>query len=207
MRPMRAKVCGLTRAEDAKLALSCGADWLGFVHCAESPRHCVELEALAPLAGGRGVLVIVSDDVDQTLQLLRITSLARVQPYFSEGVRTEGVRRLRAAGYEVFLPWPDIEGQAKVAADLYIWETPRAQTGVHGGSGQAHAAVFPPPGPFLLAGGIDAETIRSRLNALSPDLLKNLRGFDASSRLESSPGVKDADRLRHFVNQVHAHAV
>jgi phosphoribosylanthranilate isomerase len=204
---MRAKVCGLTRAEDVAVARSAGADLIGFVHYPQSPRHCDALTTLAPLAGSAGVLVMVAEQPDDILQQLRQLPLTRVQPYLPDACRADGVRALQAAGYEVLLPWPDVPDQAPIPADLYIWETARAQTGVHGGSGQAHAAAHPPPGPYLLAGGMDADAIASRVAQLPTEDLKHLAGFDAASRLESSPGIKDAHRLNQFVSKVHDYAL
>lgn len=202
-----AKVCGLTRADDVARALDAGADLLGFVHHPSSPRHCTDVSALARMAGTRGVLVMVAEDADEILALLPATSIRRVQPYLPAASRRAGVARLRDHGYEILLPWPDAPDQPVVDADLYIWETAPAQTGVHGGSGQAHAAAFPPPGPFLLAGGIDAENVDRRAAQLRSPELKNLRGFDAASRLESGPGIKDPTRLERFVKKVHDHAI
>jgi len=52
------KVCGLTGAADARHALDCGADLLGFVVHPPSPRHCADLVALLatpPEASGEGL--------------------------------------------------------------------------------------------------------------------------------------------------------
>lgn len=205
MTRMLAKVCGLTRAVDVEYAQNAGADLLGFVHYKQSPRHCHDLDELAPLAGDAGVLVIVGDDATHILQVLERTPLTRVQPYLPMSIREEAVRTLRTNGYEILLPWPDAPNNPSIEADLYIWETSRKQTGVHGGSGQAHAATYPPPGRFLLAGGMDAETLKARANAIDPRL--PLRGFDAASRLEASPGIKDHDKLNEFVRKAHTYAV
>ena len=207
MTAMLAKVCGLTRAIDVACALEAGADLIGFVHHPDSPRHCAALTELAPLAGDAGVLVMVADSAEAILAVLETTRLKRVQPYLQASVRAEAVQTLQAAGYQVLLPWPDIEGQPQVDAALYVWETPKTATGVHGGSGQTHAAAFPPPGPFLLAGGIDAHNLALRAQQLAPETAARLRGFDAASRLESAPGIKDQHRLNQFVNKAHAYAL
>lgn len=207
MTPMLAKVCGLTRAIDVSLASEAGADLIGFVHHPDSPRHCAALTELAPLAGDAGVLVKVADTVADILAVLQTTPLKRVQPYLPASARAEAVQTLQAAGYQVLLPWPDIDGQPPVVADLYLWETPKAATGVHGGSGQTHAATYPPPGPFLLAGGLYADNLALRAQHLAPETAARLRGFDAASRLESAPGIKDPNRLNQFVRKAHAYVL
>ena len=207
MTRMMAKVCGLTHTTDLARAQAVGADLLGFVFHPESPRHCQDLLQLAPQAGDRGVLVTVADTLAPILALLAQTPLQRVQPYLPADVRAAAVHELRAAGYQVLLPWYDAPDQPHIDAELYIWETAQGDTGVHGGSGQAHSGRYPPPGPFLLAGGMSAETVAARADALDPIARSALRGFDAASRLESTPGRKDLDRLNAFVNEVHRYAV
>jgi phosphoribosylanthranilate isomerase len=198
-----AKVCGLTTAADARHALACGADLLGFVVHPPSPRHCARVaEACAP-APDRAVLVMVGDDADAMMQAARAAGIRRIQPHASEAGRGEVVAKLRAAGFFILLPWADRPGQAVIDADLYLWEPDPAATGVAGGSGQAHAMAFPPPGPFLLAGGLDASNLADRHRAIPAAARADLRGFDAASRLEAAPGTKDPAKVRAFVAAAH----
>jgi phosphoribosylanthranilate isomerase len=75
---------------------------------------------------------------------------------------------------------------------------------VPGGSGQAHQAQHPPPGLFLLAGGLDAGNLAERLAALPANAQRHLAGVDAASRLESTPGRKDPDKVRAFLETARA---
>ena len=103
--------------------------------------------------------------------------------------------RLRERGLRVLLPWPDEPDQEPLAADLYLWESSPRATGLLGGSGQGHAMNFPPPGPFLLGGGLSGPVLRGRLRAMPPGLRAACRGFDAASGLER-PGIRGKDRTR-----------
>ena len=197
-----AKVCGLTTADDAAFAAAQGADLLGFVRHPASPRHCADL-SVAGAHLDRAVLVMVAESAEAVLEMARLHGLCRVQPYLPPAVREAGVARLRAAGLFVLLPWPDEPGQRAIPADLYLWEPSPAQTGVAGGSGQAHAGAFPPPGPFLLAGGLDGANLAARASGLPPSLRSRLKGFDAASRLEATPGRKDPARVRSFITAAH----
>ncbi len=198
-----AKVCGLIRAEDAAFAAAQGADLLGFVSHPPSPRHCADLSMAGPYLD-RAVLVQVAEQSEIILATAQRFGFRRVQPYLPAAVRESGVRSLRAAGLFVLLPWSDEAGQAPIAADLYVWETSAAATGVLGGSGQGHAMAFPPPGRFLLAGGMDATNLRDRVIALPPPLQVQICGVDAASRLESSPGAKDSTKVSAFIRTAHA---
>ena len=76
------KVCGLTNVEDAVIALSAGADWLGFVVHAESPRAIEPSRAADIVAAlGRGVVVAVVADAgpDEALAIARRVGAARLQ--------------------------------------------------------------------------------------------------------------------------------
>jgi len=196
-----AKICGLARAEDAAFAAEQGADLLGFVCHPPSPRHCADLTMAQPFLE-RAVLVMVADRTETILAAARRHGFRRVQPYLPPAEREGGVALLRVAGLFVLLPWADEPGQAQLPADLYLWEPGAAQTGVPGGSGQGHAMAFPPPGPFLLAGGLDGANLMARAAALPPAARPSLRGFDAASRLEASPGRKDPASMAAFVAAV-----
>lgn len=198
-----AKVCGLVRAGDVAFAASEGADLLGFVSHPPSPRHCADLSVAEPYLD-RAVLVQVADGAEAVLALARRHGFRKVQPYLPAAVREAGVRALREAGFYVLLPWADEAGQGPVPADLYLWETPAAATGVAGGSGQGHAMAFPPPGDFLLAGGLDASNLREPVRSLPPPLRARCRGVDAASRLEASPGVKDPAKVAAYLRTAHA---
>ncbi|WP_243286186.1 phosphoribosylanthranilate isomerase [Geothrix terrae] len=196
-----AKVCGLVQAEDAAFAAGQGADLLGFVCHPPSPRHCADLSVAGPFLGW-AVLVMVADHVETMLEMARRHGFRRVQPYLPASGRERGVASLREAGLAVLLPWADEPGQVPIPADLYLWEPSAMQTGVAGGSGQGHAMAFPPPGPYLLAGGLDGANLPGRAAALPPLARAALRGFDAASRLEAGPGRKDPAKVAAFVTAV-----
>ena len=197
-----ATVCGLTHPDDVAQAAGQGADLLGFVCHPPSPRHCADLTVAAPFLD-RAVLVMVADDAATILAEARRHGFRKVQPHLPRAVREAGVQLLRAAGLFVLLPWADEPGQIPLAADLYLWEPSPAATGVPGGSGQAHAMGFPPPGAFLLAGGLDGDTLLARVAALPLEARTHLAGADAASRLEAAPGRKDPSKVAAFTHCVH----
>jgi phosphoribosylanthranilate isomerase len=64
--------------------------------------------------------------------------------------------------------------------------------------------AFPPPGPFLLAGGLGAGVLAARAALLPPIAHPLLRGFDAASGLEAAPGRKDPHKVEAFIRTAHA---
>jgi len=191
------KVCGLTTAADAVFAAAAGADLLGFVVHPPSPRHCADLGQAVAAVRERAVLVKVADDPADLARTADRAGLRRIQPHGRR--RAEVAAALQRAGFEVLLPWLDQPGQEPLEGCLYVWEPGPAHTGVEGGSGQANPLAHPPPGPFLLAGGLDGGNLADRLAALPAAARSNLRGFDAASRLERAPGLKDETKVRVFL--------
>lgn len=194
---MKAKVCGLTTPDDVRSVLASGADFLGFLNHPASPRHCAD-RGLPRLAGERAVLVAVAEDARDIVDWARFCGASWVQPYLPD---RSGLEILRAQGLRILLPWPDEPGQEEAKADLYLWETGARATGVLGGSGMGHAMAHPPPGPFLLGGGLDGSLLGERFKALPGH--PECRGFDAASRLERAPGRKDPGRVERFVRAAH----
>ena len=196
---MKVKVCGLTNAGDATFAAAEGADFLGFVVHPPSPRHCANLAEAAREVRDRAVLVTVADDAEVILRMASAAGIWKVQPHVSVDHRHKVIQRLKSEGYFILLPWIDAKDQATTPADLYVWESNPKATGLAGGSGRTHTMTFPPPGAFLLAGGLDADNLRERTALCSAEARIHLQGFDAASRLEHSPGLKDQMKVRAYI--------
>lgn len=196
------KVCGLTRADDARHALACGADWLGFIVKGESPRGCDPDAAGAILAevGGVGVAVMVSPTPDEALALAQRAGAARVQ-----------LHRVDPRAWPTDFPLPctfalgvtpegGIVGTEPASNHLLLLDTSSGRQA--GGTGRtwpwAVARDLVARRPVLLAGGLSGDNVTEALRTLHPF------GVDASSSLEVAPGRKDPDRVRRFVEAVRA---
>jgi indole-3-glycerol phosphate synthase/phosphoribosylanthranilate isomerase len=195
------KVCGITRAQDARLAASLGADLLGFV-LAPSPRRA-QPALLAELAGLRVPKVGVVTDAAgaaQARELLEAGLLDALQlhgeerpedclaagfPYFKALRLREPADAERAGEY----------GCPRVLADAWSAEA-------RGGTGrrvpEELVAGLSAQGPLWLAGGLGPDNIRQVLRRWRPELV------DASSRLEASPGVKDPTLMEKFFAEIAA---
>jgi phosphoribosylanthranilate isomerase len=195
------KVCGLTRTEDAAWALACGADWLGFVLHAASPRAIAPANAraiLAALPGAVGVAVIVGATPAEALALARAAGAARVQ-----------LHRVDAATWPADFPLPcafavgvgeDGALRAEVPPVPHLVLLDTAHGVLAGGTGRSFpwtaARTLASNRDVMLAGGLDGDNVADALRAARPF------GVDAASRLESAPGIKDRERVRRFVAAV-----
>jgi phosphoribosylanthranilate isomerase len=187
------KICGLRDAATAAAAVQAGAGAVGFVF-AESPRRVTPGEARAAATG-------LPRDVLRVAVMLHPTQdeWHRVLEEFGPDVL-----QTDAADFECLdvppevVRWPVIrEGAvARKVPEIFVYE------GARSGSGEtvdwARAAEFGRRGRMILAGGLSADNVGAAIRAASP------WGVDASSAVESVPGVKDVALMRRFIGAVRA---
>ena len=198
------KICGITRVEDARHAVSAGADWIGFVLQGESPRRISAARARAIVdALGEVVTVgvMVTPTPDEALLLAREAGVTRIQLH---GV--DPASWPREFPLPVAFAVPVAEDGAMMSAlprpsDLVLLDTAHAR--LAGGTGRTFpwfvAATVAAEFSVMVAGGLDHANVVAMLEEVGP------WGVDASSRLESAPGVKDAARVQRFIDAVREH--
>jgi phosphoribosylanthranilate isomerase len=213
------KICGLTNAEDLRLARDSGADFFGLViEAPASPRSLRVDEAccLAELAATQAVAVCVSDDIDFLLRLVNTMRPRALQLHTV--LNADDRRRLREVApiwQVVSLPPAGGDDPHLITAvsqtigdavnegvEMIVLDT--ARNGRSGGTGLvsdwtlAARIVAKTPVPVLLAGGIGPENACQALAEVKP------AGLDSSSRLERSPGRKDPHRVRQLIAALQA---
>lgn len=190
------KVCGLGTHADVEVAIEAGADAVGFVWYPPSPRH-LELDDIRELAAHATVpTVLVTAGIDSATLLAAAskTGVDAVQPHgVAAAVSVAAARRVGLGVIHPVSAGDDIE--AIRGDDLLLVDTPDPE--MVGGSGEVFdwdvAADL--ERPFLLAGGLTPTNVAEAVERVRPF------GVDASSGLESSPGVKSADLIRRFVEE------
>lgn len=197
-----AKVCGLRDEAGVAAAAAAGADLAGFVVSSpgsprsQGPEEAAPLVAAAHAAGLRTVLVTTHPDAADVAGWASRLGVDWVQSHRADPAV------LRAAGHRVL--WA-MAAEAPVPADVegLVLDTPSVH-GV-GGSGAVHdweksrrVVASERDRMALVAGGLAADNVADALAATGA------WGADASSRLESRPGVKDADAVRAYVRAAHA---
>lgn len=210
-RPL-AKVCGVRTSQDLAAATAAGADLVGLVvGSPDSPRNLAPLAAqrlaaqAAPDSAGTGKagprVVLVTRHPDPALQL-EWCRLVRPDYLQVHGAPPSADLRHRLATIPTRLlcavasgaPGNQGDPGAPVSADCdgVVIDSTQA-----GGAGATHAWRPAPPGLSLVAGGLHAGNVAQALAA------SHAWGADASSGLESAPGMKDAARIQAFVTAVH----
>lgn len=178
---MMIKICGITRREDAEVAAAAGASALGFIFHPRSPRY-VRPQWVADLTEGLPVLkvgVFVRESAWSIAEVMRRAGLDVAQIYGDE--IPSGVRVWKAFRVKAPFDAARAEGAEAVLLD-----------------GPANGVSFDwshvPAGlKVILAGGLSPANVAEAIRKVQP------WGVDASSCLESSPGIKDADKVKRFV--------
>jgi len=194
---VRVKVCGITRAEDARAAELAGADAVGVILWGASKRR-VELDAaaaalapLGPFVQRVGVVVDApSAFVHEAITRLR---LGAVQFHGHEAPADIAPFRGRVAVIRAlsYTPGLQLERLQRLPVDAVLID------GLRPGSGEAFdwasAERLRDLRGWILAGGLRPETVAAAVRALDP------AAVDVASGVESAPGVKDHEALRRFV--------
>ncbi|WP_333659776.1 phosphoribosylanthranilate isomerase [Meiothermus cerbereus] len=197
---VRAKICGITRQEDALLAENLGAWALGFI-LAPGTRRYIEPEQIRPISSALGpFLVRVGVFVDTPPEeVLRQMEAARLQVAQLHGAEAPGwaeqVRRFFPVIKAIRISGPASPEWLTYPADALLVD------GVSPGSGQTYPLEWLLPlrqhPRLIVAGGLTPENLRSVLD-LAP------YAVDVSSGVELEPGRKDPNKLRAFLAQVAA---
>lgn len=203
---LKIKICGLTNAEDAAVAVEAGADAVGFVFHRKSPR-CAETSAvkaiireLPPFVLPIGVFV--NEEPKVVRDVMDSCGLALAQLHgdetaaYCETLGRPVLKAIRLRDRGSFLALAEFQGRAGVRGFLVDAFSPDA----YGGTGQladwSLAAEAAAVARILLAGGLTPENVAQAVGQVRP------YGVDVSSGVEARPGKKDHAKVRAFVQAV-----
>ncbi len=183
---MIVKVCGITRREDAEAAVAAGASAIGFVFYPKSPRY-VTPEAAKKLGAGLHIwkVGVFQDESPSVIEeTMRAADLDIAQIYGGDLPNVPRIWRGIRVGPAGVGPTSRSVSKS-VEAILF--------------DGAANGITFNWNGArnvsekIILAGGLDAFNVAEAIRIAQP------WGVDASSGLESAPGIKDHEKVRQFI--------
>jgi phosphoribosylanthranilate isomerase len=197
---MRAKVCGLTRLEDAECAVAAGAWAVGFIFYDKSPRAVSPRTAgsivklLPPHVLTVGVFVNASRaEVDQVRKIAGLRALqfhGDETPEFCAGWGVPVMKAVRPRSPEEVSHLSSYKGLEAILVDA------AAPAGVWGGTGKLSnwesAIEAKTWGNVVLSGGLTPENVASAVQSVRP------WAVDVSSGVESAPGQKDPQKIEAF---------
>jgi phosphoribosylanthranilate isomerase len=205
---MFVKVCGITRPEDADLAVELGASAIGFIFWPKSPRY-IAPEAAQMIAARESVRavkvgVFVDEPVESVARTMDFVGLDAAQLHGDESAdycrrlidlmaHKDGSRRWLikaiALGDGVTPNLGDLAREVTILIDAHD----RAR---RGGTGRTvnwdEARRIASRRRTILSGGLSAANVGAAIAAVEP------YGVDVSSGVEAMPGIKDPEKLRSF---------
>ena len=204
------KICGLSTPETIEAAVDAGATHIGLVHFDKSPRHvsledAVRLRKIVP-STVKTVVLLVNADVRTSGRVIELVKPDVIQFHGSETPEWIGLVRKktdvetwRALGVkdrETLLNSRRFEG----AVDRLLFDAPAKA--LPGGNGETFRwellAGFEHRIPWGLAGGLTPDNVAEAIRSTGTQMV------DASSGLESAPGVKDVDKINAFCKAARA---
>jgi phosphoribosylanthranilate isomerase len=210
---VKIKICGVTNVSDAMQAAELGADAVGLNFFKESPRYVNFLAAAKIIrelpAFVEPVAVFVNEEIKDIKNSMRKLGLRTFQ--FHNTVRSGLIHPTDLPVLRVIPAFAVREGECLAYISAYLgscleYLKPAAilldahVPGSFGGTGQTLPwdllADFRPGVPVILAGGLTPENVAKAIRLVRP------YAVDVASGVESSPGKKDADKMKRFIEQV-----
>jgi len=205
------KFCGITRLQDAELAVSAGAWAIGLIFWPGSPRRC-SLEAAVEIATAvkrrvEVVGVFVNPTLDEVAARAEEAGLTMVQLHGDEGpsfcaevARRTGCKVIKAVRVR---SGADIQAMSAFHTDYHLLDS--YVPGVPGGTGATFswelARAHHGPLPLILSGGLTPENVSDAIAAVRP------YAVDVASGVEAEPGVKGPEKLEAFAAAVRSTAM
>jgi len=205
----RVKICGITRKEDALLAAKLGANAVGVVNVRESKRFtdlekAAEIFDLIPPFVSR-VIVVAPKSIDE---------IKRIEGIHADYIQLHGeespefVKEIKEnSNIKIIKQIPVIDEESIDLAEIYadLVDAILLDTKVKGevgGTGVTHnwdisrRIVDSVNKPVILAGGLNPDNVAEAVEKVKP------YAVDVASGVESSPGIKDPEKMRRFIQNV-----
>jgi phosphoribosylanthranilate isomerase len=204
MATVKVKICGVTRAEDARAAADAGADAIGINFWPGSKRFVAlgDASRIAAVVPSRVLVVGVFVDAERAVieRAIREVPLGAIQLHGGESPDA-------CAGWDVPVIKAIAAREGVALAELaasypvdYVLLDADSR-GRHGGTGESfplERAVDVAPGRLFLAGGLRPETVAAAVRRVRP------YAVDVASGVESAPGVKDRAKVEELIRNAKA---
>jgi len=203
MMRVRTKICGITRVEDALAAVNAGADAIGLVFYAPSPRH-VSIEMAKHICAAMPpfvtiVALFVDEQRSKIETILQDVPINLLQFHGEEseqdclGFSTPYIKAIKVrAVTDVQCAEAEFKSAQAILVDTY-------KKGVAGGTGELFDWSLLPEvhaKPLILAGGLRPENIQKAIQTVQP------YAVDVSGGVELKKSIKDHDKISQFIKEV-----
>lgn len=207
----RVKVCGMTQIEQVTALSELGVTFAGFIFYPKSPRYVFKhmtMTQIKKINSIHKVGVFVNASIEEVLHIVEECRLSMVQlhgdetPKYCETIANyvSVVKAFRISDHDsiewMVRPYMD-------ACDMFLFDTMGAG---YGGTGKKfdwsvlkNAVIGK---PFFLSGGIEPGDEKELMRFTQDPVAKSLFALDINSKFETSPGVKDLDKVSSFVKNL-----
>lgn len=206
MNNIRIKICGITSVADAQMAVKAGADAIGLVFYEPSPR-AVSIDQAREIAASVGPFVtvvglFVNAEESFVRDVLAQVSLHVLQFHgdesheFCEQFQRPYMKAIRMR------PELDIEQAINAFPSATAILLDAYRPGTPGGTGETFDWQRVPTRstrPIVLAGGLTAENVALAIQSTQVNGHDGVYGVDVSGGVESTPGKKDAQKIKQFI--------
>ena len=211
--PVSVKICGLATVDDVRACADAGANYMGLVFFAKSPRNITipaarELALAAPLGLAKVALVVNPSDaqldaITATVPLDMLQLHGRETPERVAEVKARyGLPVMKAVGIADGDDLPKLESYFGVADQILVDAKPPKGGELPGGNGLSFdwrlIAGRRWPCPWMLAGGLTPKNVAEAVK------MTGVKQVDVSSGVEDAPGQKNAELIQKFVQSSRA---
>jgi phosphoribosylanthranilate isomerase len=206
---MQFKVCGITSIEAANAIANAGANYIGFIFYPSSKRYALtslslnDIAAFKP-ANAKKVGVFVNVTTEKVIEIATKAGLDMIQLHGDEDASYCATIQATFPVIKVFRVSknvPDFALFEKVAS-YYLFDTDSA---LYGGTGQhfnweiIKKTSFNKP--FFLSGGIGINDVQGIQVLKAAIAGKDLVALDLNSKFETSPGIKNIELIKTFIDE------
>ncbi len=208
---MRVKVCGMTQLSQVDQLEKLGATFAGFIFYPKSPRYVLRFMTTTQLKKEKNINkvgVFVNAGAEEVLQMVDECRLHMVQlhgdetPKYCEKISdyVSVVKAFRLSDND------SIEWMVKPymeVCDMFLFDTMGVGYGGTGKKFDWNLLNNQNIGkPYFLSGGIEPNDEKSLKEFAGSDAAKGLFAIDINSQFESSPGVKDLEKVGNFIKRI-----
>jgi phosphoribosylanthranilate isomerase len=206
---MQIKVCGITNIEAANAIVNAGANYIGFIFYPSSKRYALTSLSLEDIAAfkpvnAKKVGVFVNETTEKLIEIATKAELDMIQLHGDEDASYCATIQAAFPVIKVFRVSKNVPDFAlfENVASYYLFDTDSA---LYGGTGQhfnwelIKKTRFNKP--FFLSGGIGINDVQG-IQVLKVAIAgKDLVALDLNSKFETSPGIKNIELIKTFIDE------
>ena len=206
---MQFKVCGITNIEAANAIANAGANYIGFIFYPSSKRYALsslslnDIAAFKP-ANAKKVGVFVNETTEKVIEIATKAGLDMIQLHGDEDASYCAIIQAAFPVIKVFRVSKNVPDFAlfENVASYYLFDTDSA---LYGGTGQhfnwelIKKTNFNKP--FFLSGGIGINDVQGIQVLKAATVGKDLVAVDLNSKFETSPGIKNIELIKTFIDE------